>query len=539
MPLVVGLIYVVQCYSLYLSNSYITALALENSSESRLANSAFFVLLIAIAISGWLTFVVMHYRYVFPLKYIEKSRPAQIGLVFLLIACFIIFFNQPNNTGLVQLQKKQTPILSLAKTGVLLWGRRLSQNDVIAIHNNLYYMKDSEYPLKKDVIYYSELPFERLTATQSSLNVIVLFTEGMSARLIGSYGGKNYGLTPNIDLLTKRAMVVDNYYNHTAATYRGLQGQMASGYPYIGGNFGGRGWTEGDNANSLSRIRYKTLPQILMKNGYETFFFTPHHDEVKLNTLIRSLEFTKVYSFNEINNELLNGQATLTGGSLSDKDLFAALENFLLKQHKNNDKPFFIGAYNIGTHAFFDSNEDGKKYGDGNNSVLNRMHNYDYEFGKFLNYFLTSEYAKNTVLIFTADHATYPEPPTVAAFRGEEYKPYFIDKIPLVVYDPVLNLPLRYDADAKNSLDFTPTLLHLLGINKGDNSFIGRSIFEKNRAFPFSVAAIADDFYAIDKTGPYQEVSMPEKYKKQFFEYKNYINAYYSLEKNNKIFPAE
>src|SRR5690606_4224251 len=61
-------------------------------------------------------------------------------------------------------------------------------------------------------------------------NMIVLMSEGVSARMLGAYGGAYPGLTPNIDRIAARSMRVDNYFNHTAATYRGVGGQVSSGF---------------------------------------------------------------------------------------------------------------------------------------------------------------------------------------------------------------------------------------------------------------------------------------------------------------------
>ncbi len=61
-------------------------------------------------------------------------------------------------------------------------------------------------------------------------NVIVIFTEGMSSEIIGHADGRDFSITPNIDNYLKEGASFSNYYNHTAATFRGLRGQLTSGY---------------------------------------------------------------------------------------------------------------------------------------------------------------------------------------------------------------------------------------------------------------------------------------------------------------------
>ena len=58
-------------------------------------------------------------------------------------------------------------------------------------------------------------------------NVIVFFSEGISALLLGAYSNYFPGLTPNINSFSQKSLKIKNYVNHTFATYRGLGGQLA------------------------------------------------------------------------------------------------------------------------------------------------------------------------------------------------------------------------------------------------------------------------------------------------------------------------
>ena len=50
------------------------------------------------------------------------------------------------------------------------------------------------------------------------LNLIIIFTEGLSDRVISQE------LTPNLHKLRQKSLYFENYYNHTAPTFRGLRG---------------------------------------------------------------------------------------------------------------------------------------------------------------------------------------------------------------------------------------------------------------------------------------------------------------------------
>ena len=114
-----------------------------------------------------------------------------------------------------------------------------------------------------------------------------------------------------------------------------------------------------------------------------------------------------------------------------------------------------------------------------------------------------------------------------------------MDRIPLAIYDPAHVLPQTFDADGRSSIDFAPTLLHLLGVQKVSNSFIGRSIFDAKRIVPFGVAAIGGDIFMTTRDGVAMEPGVPAGEKEQFLKYADYIRTYYTLEKENRIFPGE
>lgn len=176
----------------------------------------------------------------------------------------------------------------------------------------------------------------------------------------------------------------------------------------------------------------------------------------------------------------------------------------------------------------------GIKYGTGENPALNRMHNFDAQLGKFLDYFQSSRFSDNTLLIITTDHATFPEPPVVEALRSDDYQAYFVDRIPFIIYYKGLSLPSTFDADYRTSVDFAPTLLHLLSIQKTDNAFIGYSIFEQPPKFHTPVAAFGDEFYFITPQGITTET---ESVGERYAAYKNYVKMYYWLEFTNRVFP--
>lgn len=539
-------IYIAQIYSLYIADSFISVLAIENREESRLIRSAGMYLSILAGVVWWLALVAVEVadwgrsRRAPPSPLLRA--PKRFSAKYVLFA-FLLFGEI--YLGLLQRRDKrlevgfrQVPVANL----VLTLHRVYRADDVRMVATKpgtTAPAKEATVPFafQKDWIYRQPLPFDvSATTNKARPNVIVIFTEGMSARLIGVYGGTHRGLTPGIDQFAKKSMQVMNYFNHTAATYRGLQGQMQAGYPLAGGSGDTFSWEMKGNSSKLAQLNFASLPMILGQHGYTTRFISPHPDSVALNTMIRSLGFGEVYSPNAVRSELgIKFSQTIAGGSITDNTLFKALRRVVETQAGVGRPPLFVGVYNIGTHAFLDSRPGGLTYGDGSNQVLNRFHNYDRAVGHFLSWFMASPYAKNTILIFTADHATFPDKHFHAA-EGVSTQPFFLAPIPLLIHDPFHKLPKRFDAHGATSVGFAPMVLQMLGIASAPNSFLGRSIFDGAADTHYGVAAIGKQYFLTDVDGVFPDGQVPSVDKTAFLSAKHDIEMYYREQQNNTVF---
>ena len=285
-------------------------------------------------------------------------------------------------------------------------------------------------------------------------NVVLIFTEGLSSVVLSEK------LTPNTYKLLKSGFNVENYYNHTAATYRGIKGQLMSGFLYLGGK---------KNAVTKMYEKHKahkaeTLESILRDRGYSTVFVSPHARMHYFNEFIENIGFQKVVNEEE---------------DLSDKKLYANLTREFDKLAEKK-KPFFLVTYVLGSHFGLDSPD--LKYGDGTNSYLNKFYNQDFWFGKFLKEFEKSPASENTILVFTADHASYPSADFISTFASKSN--LFADEMPLVIYKKGMK-PQIFDAKGVNSLALAPTILNILGVSKAQNHFLGSSLFDKVERKPY------------------------------------------------------
>lgn len=316
-------------------------------------------------------------------------------------------------------------------------------------------------------------------------NVVVIFLEGTSSGVLSE------ALTPNIVNLQKKSINIQNYFNHTAATFRGLRGQLISGFCLKGGGYYGRRDLQGVDelarqAKNISRI--ESLPYILEKRGYTTVFISPHDKDEGLAALMKEVGFRNVLTAENFGAQFSD--------ALTDKQSYEFLwkELMALKTSRN---PFFLCLYQLGTHHGMDSPD--KKYGEGKNPYLNKFHNADFWLGHFIEKFLADSISDNTFLILTADHATYPTPEYRKTFNSNAQ--YFIDKIPFLIFAKGIS-GKTIDAHYANSLSFAPTILDILGIDKVATHFLGDSVFFDGGENGFSnIACIGYDCYHIGKSG--------------------------------------
>lgn len=528
--------FLVQCYALILSNAFVSVLAVENMNEARFTAGPGSYLLFGAGAAVCMGFVV--------LSWLRSSRRLRQGawkrwLLVLVGSLGVILVSNVRTSvagGASGLQPGQSPLAALAHVGFSLLRRNASPTSEAerATEGCGIRLGSGRYPFQKEFVNGSPLPF-RAARSQPMPNVVVLFLEGTSARMLEAYGGKYPGLTPNMTRMARHSMLVTNYFNHTAATHRGLQGQMTSGFPLYGGVENGTGWEEGDNARSYARHSYSTLSKTLHDVGYHTVFFSPHSRSDALTSLIGMLGFDEVFTFEKSRRELIDHPDPSNRGSLTDRDQFRAVTSFMERYPDRDGKPFFIGVYNIGTHAFLDVDPNGQGYGDGKNKSLNTLRNLDLQFGAFYDKFMRSSRAGNTLLILTSDHAHYPEPPYVEV-AGAGYAPYFVDRIPLLIHAPWLQLPASYDAHDRTSLDLTPTILQLLGIDHVRNSFVGRSIFDRRFDRDLQVAPIGRSIYAIYRGQVYSPAAIPKDVRGEYDACQSVVDQYYSSEIQDTVF---
>lgn len=298
-------------------------------------------------------------------------------------------------------------------------------------------------------------------------NVILVMAEGLSSNII--YDERD--IMPKTAELMKRALNFTDYYNHTFATYRGIIGQLYSGY-------------QDKNLDTNSLV---SLQDILKNNGYNTAFINTEPYNTQFAEYLDSLNFDEVIGTTE------NECRGLTN-SISDKDAFDLLFG-AASEKESVGEPFFITMYTFGTHASFNSVDE--KFGDGGDRLLNKFHNLDCQLGAFVDRFENSSLSDNTIFIFTADHATYADNDFINSFPDYKRVSTVTDEMPLIIYHKGIEAE-EISAGGRNTLDLAPTVCDYLDISEA-NYFLGCSLFApKQNNNSYDTVFFGDVYYDTD-----------------------------------------
>ena len=419
-------------------------------------------------------------------KYCRENYLKIIGLLFAL-NILLVYFTM-NNMAAIKFKKYYAvnfypPVREFLKLGYLAFHTKeiylvkdLTKDEKkLAEDYGFFIHYGKTYPLIKNFVYASLLPFPK-TKDVKKPNIIVFFVESLSAGMVNPYNPTYTDLTPNINNFADKSMVVKNYFNHTYPTIPGLQGQMASFYPPFN-------WYDWDiTSDEIKLNKLLSIVNVLDKRGYRTVYLT-HSSEFDtfLKPHILALGFGKTYfEEDKIYDKYRPEKGFPEYCGADDQTVFKVVRD--LSESLSKNQPFFLAVSTIETHSGYKPKKNAKRYPENpENRILTQVHNLDYSFGIFWNWFQKSKLKDNTIVVLTADHAHNPTIPFNATF--EDYVSHStFDRVCLIIYDPIHKLPKEFEANT-TSIDLTPTLIHLLGFENFPNPWLGLSFFGDRQVF--------------------------------------------------------
>lgn len=290
------------------------------------------------------------------------------------------------------------------------------------------------------------------------LNVVLVLMESLSAKYMGTYGGRE-NITPNLDRLTSESLFFSNAYSTGTRTVRGIEGVVLSVPPTPGQSIVRR-----PNNDKLFNIGSE-----FRARGYETnFVYGGNSFFDNMGAFFSGNEFGIIDIDNFKKDEITFSNAW----GVCDEDLF----NKTLSESDlayNSKKPFFQFLLTTSNHRPYTYPEHiDIPSGTGRSGAVKYA---DFSIGQFLEKAKTKPWFDSTVFIFISDHN--------AAVAGSEHIDPSDYRIPIIIYSPK-NIKPQNRTDLVSQIDLAPTLLGLLNFSY-ESKFLGKDLNQNQpeRAF--------------------------------------------------------
>jgi phosphoglycerol transferase MdoB-like AlkP superfamily enzyme len=314
----------------------------------------------------------------------------------------------------------------------------------------------------------SKLPFQKTNKGDNTrhYNLVFVLIESLSFKYVDAFAHNGLGVTKNLDDLTARGLKFMNFYAAGQRSVEGIQATLTGipsiiGLPTIG---------IGLLAN------YSKLGLIARNNGYSTIFVqSSKRRSLRVDAIAGSLGFESFYGKEDM--PLLLEYEDVDGAKFGwdyETLMFAA------DKMEKTEKPFLAYIFTGTTHTPFPKLPNNlEKYphsSDREEGFLNTINYLDWSIGKFVNRLKSKPWFKNTIFVFTADHA-------LAHYQIGSFASKF--HIPLLIYAPQVIKP-GVSFRIGSQLDLFPTLIQLLNLKATYSSF-GNSLLEE-KEYPFAIA---------------------------------------------------
>ncbi len=282
------------------------------------------------------------------------------------------------------------------------------------------------------------------TSTIGRPNIVFIFMESMSAKLMRAYG-QTKNLTPFLDSLYHQALVFDNIYSAGIHTNHGMYSTLYS-FPTIMKR----------NAMKGSVIpTYSGLPTVLKDNGYYNLFFMTHESQYdNMNAFFRTNGFDEIHAEENYPKEKIANHF-----GVQDDYLFEyALP--ILNERAESGQPFFSVLLSISNHPPY---VIPPHFQPKSEKIEDQIVEYaDWSIRGFMTKAQEQSWFANTIFVLIGDHGKLVGTP-------ENEMPEAYNHVPFMIYGK--GIEPNHICNFGGQIDVAPTLLGMLGIGYTQNNF--------------------------------------------------------------------
>lgn len=215
--------------------------------------------------------------------------------------------------------------------------------------------------------------------------------------------------------------------------------------------------------------RVAGLPARLRDIGYQTMFFHGgRNGTMFFDAMAKAVGIKEYYGLNEY---MKTGKASDSDGVWGVYD--EPMLNFTARTLDTIREPFFASVFTLSSHnPYFIPLEKTNTFPKGTLPIHESIGYTDWALKQFFERARTSKWFTNTIFFITADHTSISNDHSYNNMHG-----HF--RIPLIIIDG--KNELTYDNFAihqpAQQIDIAPTIIDLIGLKPGMESFFGRSLF--------------------------------------------------------------
>jgi len=287
-------------------------------------------------------------------------------------------------------------------------------------------------------------------------NVVVIILESFSFDYIGSLSHSK-GYTPFLDSIIGQSLAFDNAFANGKKSIEALPSIFASipnllEEPYITSQYGG---------NTI-----KGLPSVLKEQGYSTsFFHGGRNGTMGFDNFCKAAGMEHYFGMNEyVGPEAYDGD-----WGIKDEEFL----QFYAKQLHSFHQPFFSSVFTLSSHHPYTVPDKYKsRFKGGKMPIYKAIQYADYSLQQFFKTISKEDWFKNTLFVFTADHAAQEED-----YSHKKNADLF--RIPIIIYHPGDENMKGLKHQIVQQTDIMPSILDYLNI-KGSYVCFGKSVFDSS-----------------------------------------------------------
>jgi phosphoglycerol transferase MdoB-like AlkP superfamily enzyme len=308
-------------------------------------------------------------------------------------------------------------------------------------------------------------PIARLQHTQAAFpgrNVVVVLMESMAAHRMKRYGNTE-NLTPFLDSLAGISYCFDSAFSSGIHTYNGIYSTLY-GHPAM----------MNKHVMDVTPLpRMDGLSTELLKQGYQTIFFTTHNEyfdnmhDFLVGNDYQQMIGEKDYPESEV----------LSAVGVPDEYMYRYAMP-LLNKLSAKGKPFLATFMSGSNHApyFIPKNTEFKKHSKAADDAVVEFS--DWSLRKLMEYAAKQDWYDSTIFVFIADHG-------VPKWRDPYEAPFTFHHIPFLIYVPGMKAGIPQQQLTVQT-DLFPTVMGLVGRDYVNNTFGIDVLKERHKAIVFS-----------------------------------------------------